>query len=59
MDILAICGFIMMYGPWPKIRNFFINTAMNTKDHQYLAKVFYSDETINEVINSNYFIEIT
>ena len=59
LDILAICGFIMMYGPWNKIRNFYVNTAMKTKDHQYFAKIFYSDEKINEILNSNYFIEIT
>lgn len=58
LDILAIGGFVMMYGPWDKIRNFYVNTAMKTKDHQYLAKIFYSDERINEIINSNYFIEI-
>lgn len=59
LDILAICGFIMMYGPWNKIRNFYVNTAMKTKDHQYFAKIFYSDEKINEILNSNYFVEIT
>ena len=58
LDILAICGFVVMYGPWDKVRNFYVNTAMKTKDHQYLAKVFYTDEKINEIINSNYFIEI-
>ena len=59
LDVLAICGFIMMYGPWDKIRNFYVNTAMKTKDHQYFAKIFYSDEKINEILNSNYFVEIT
>ena len=58
LDLLAIGGFVMMYGPWPKVRNFYVNTAMKTKDHQYLAKVFYNDETISEIMNSNYFIEI-
>lgn len=57
-DILAISGFIIMYGPWNGIRNFYINTAMKTKDHKYLAKIFYSDETIEKVMSSNYFIEI-
>lgn len=58
LDLFAIGGFVMMYGPWPKVRNFYVNTAMKTKDHQYLAKVFYNDETISEIMNSNYFIEI-
>ena len=58
LDILAIGGFVMMYGPWNAVRNFYINTAMKTKDHKYLAKVFYNDKTIEEVMNSNYFVEI-
>ena len=58
LDLLAIGGFIMMYGPWDGVRNFYINTAMKTKDHKYLAKVFYNDKTIEKVMNSNYFIEI-
>ena len=58
LDLCAIGGFVMMYGPWPFMRNLYVNTAMKTMDHQYLAKVFYSDEKINEIMNSNYFIEI-
>lgn len=57
-DVLAICGFIMMYGPWGKVRNLFVTTAMKTKDHQYLANIFYSKERIEEIMNSNYFISI-
>ena len=58
LDLLAIGGFVMMYGPWDKVRNFYVTTAMKTKDHKYFAKIFYSDETIEEIMNSNYFIEI-
>ena len=58
LDLLAIGGFIMMYGPWNGIRNFYVTTAMKTKDHKYLAKVFYNDKTISKIMDSNYFIEI-
>lgn len=58
LDLLAIAGFVMMYGPWDGVRNFYVTTAMKTKDHQYFAKIFYSDKKIEEVMNSNYFIEI-
>ena len=57
-DLIAIGGFVMMYGPWNYVRNFYINTAMKTKDHKYLANIFYSEETIDKIMNSNYFIEI-
>lgn len=55
--LVAICFFIM-YGPWPKIRNLYVNTAMKTMDHQYLANVFYSEEKVTEIMASNYFIAI-
>ena len=58
LDLLAIGGFVMMYGPWGYIRNLYVTTAMKTKDHQQLANIFYSDKKIEEIINSNYFIEI-
>ena len=58
LDILAIACFIMMYGPWNYIRNLFVTTAMNTMDHQWFARIFYSEEKINEIMNSNYFVTI-
>lgn len=58
LDLLAISGFIITYGPWDYLRNLYINTAMNTMDHKYLAKIFYSDDTIDKIMNSNYFVSI-
>lgn len=58
LDLLAIGGFVMMYGPWDFVRNLYVNTAMKTKDHKYLANVFYSEQRIDEIMNSNYFVEI-
>lgn len=58
LDLIAISGFIVMYGPWDEIRNLYINTAMKTKDHKYLADIFYSKKTIKKVMSSNYFIAI-
>lgn len=58
LDLLAICGFIMMYGPWDFVRNLYVNTAMKTKDHKYFANIFYSEETISKIMASNYFITI-
>ena len=58
LDLLAVGGFVMMYGPWDFVRNLYVTTAMKTKDHKYFAKIFYSDKTIEKIVNSNYFIEI-
>lgn len=56
--IVAIC-FLIVYGPIDKARVFWITTAMETKDHQYLANIFYSEDTIKTVMSENYINEIT
>ena len=55
-DICAIACFIIFY--CTKFKTIFINTAMNTMEHQYLARVFYSKKTIDKVMASNYFVEL-
>ena len=47
----------LLYGPYSGFRDWLITTAMTTMSHQYLATWFYSDETINEVLNNNVVIE--
>lgn len=58
LDFFALACFIIMYGPWDKVRNMYISTAMNTMTHQWLAKVFYSDKRIEEIMKNNYFVAI-
>jgi len=58
LDLLAIAGFVMMYGPWDYVRNLYVTTAMQTMTHKYLANVFYSNEKIEEVMSQNYFVGV-
>lgn len=58
MDILAITCFVLVYGPWDYLRNVFVTTAMQTRSHQYLANVFYSDEKIDEIMSNNVFVGV-
>lgn len=58
LDCLAIAGFVITYGPWDYLRNLYVTTAMKTMNHQYLANIFYSDETIAKILSQNYFISI-
>lgn len=52
--ILGISSFaFLLYGPYPNFREWLITTAMTTMTHQYLATWFYSDNTIQEVLNKN------
>jgi exopolysaccharide biosynthesis protein len=60
--VTLICLFIilgsgfgfLLYGPYPNFRQWLITTAMTTMRHQYLAKWFYNDKTINAVMKKNY-----
>lgn len=56
LDILAISGFVIMYGPWDYVRNLYVTTAMQTMTHQYLARVFYSEDKIKAIMDNNYII---
>lgn len=58
LDLCAAICFFIMYGPWDKIRNLYVNTAMKTMNHQYFANIFYSEDTIQKIMSSNYFITI-
>ena len=45
---------ILLYGPSDKFKSWLITTAMQTMNHQYLCKWFYSAEQIQDVMNKNY-----
>lgn len=50
-------GLFLLYGPLPKFRNWLVTTAMSTMNHQYLATMFYKDETIQKILEFNKIIE--
>ena len=47
----------LLYGPFPKFREWLITTAMETMNHQYLCKMFYNDSYINNMLSSNFIVE--
>lgn len=55
--IVAICFFVM-YGPWNYVRNLYVTTAMQTRNHQYFANIFYNEETIKNIMANNYIVEV-
>lgn len=55
LDILAASCFFIVYGPWDYARNLVVTTAMQTRSHKYIAKIFYDDKKIEQIMNSNYF----
>lgn len=58
LDLIVAGCFLMMYGPQSYIRNLYVTTAMQTMNHKYLAKVFYSEKKIEEIMANNYFVTI-
>ena len=57
LDIIAIGCFITVYCV-KDFKNWFITSAMTTMNHQYLAKIFYTDQEIEKIMNNNYMVEI-
>ena len=58
IDIFVASCFFLMYGPYNKLRNVFVTTAMNSMHHQYFAKIFFSDKDIEKILANNYFVTI-
>ena len=58
LDILVAGCFFLVYGPYEAFRNTIITTAMNTKNHQYIAYTFWSDETIQKILAASAYIPI-
>lgn len=53
IDIIVVLCFVFVYGPIDYAKNFWITTAMETGSHRYFAYIFYSEETVNDVMNAN------
>jgi len=58
LDFLVLVFLFFTYGPVSYFRNLLITTAMTTKDHKYLAYIFYSENTVKKVMSENYIKEI-
>ena len=56
--LIAFSMVTVLYGPYDGFRIFWITTAMHTSDHQFLAKLIYSQKTINQVMQGNVVIAL-
>lgn len=55
--LLYIDGLVVLYGPSKAFEEWIITTAMQTMNHQYLCKWFYSEEQIEYIMSQNYVLE--
>lgn len=44
---------MIYYGPFKNTRDMIVTTAMTTLSHQYIAKAFLSEKTINDIMEKN------
>lgn len=57
MTLYVLCYFnilFVLYGPYKEFKEWFITTAMQTLNHQYFCKWFYSEKDINYILSQNY-----
>ena len=54
IDVCIVICFFLAYGPFSYLRELYITTAMTTMNHKYLARTIYTDDIINDVLDSNY-----
>lgn len=52
-SILLLMGLFLLYGPISNFREWLITTSMSTMHHKNLAKLFYDDKTIENVLLNN------
>ncbi|HPW53744.1 MAG TPA: phosphodiester glycosidase family protein, partial [Erysipelotrichaceae bacterium] len=53
VDVCALICLFLAYGPYNRIRELFIQTALSTNSHKYLAYVLYSEEYAQEIANKH------
>ena len=60
--VIVIIGVLvlafLLYGPYNGFRDWLITSSMTTMTHHWVAELFYSDETIQEVLSRNRVNEI-
>lgn len=54
IDICACICFFIFYGPISNLRDWLVTTSMTTMTHKYIARTFYSEKMIDEVLSNNY-----
>lgn len=57
--VIGVCSLgFLLYGPYNGFRDWLITTAMTTMTHQWIAYIFYSEDTVEAVMASNKVEEI-
>jgi exopolysaccharide biosynthesis protein len=58
IDVMIVIFLLVVYGPFPAFKNWWVTTALATGNHKYFADVLYSKDTIIEVLKNNTVVEV-
>lgn len=58
LDLGALGCLLLAYGPFGSFKTYIVTTAMSTMNHKYVARVLYSEETINSILKENAIVEL-
>ncbi len=50
---------LIFYGPFDEVKRTIVGASWNTLNHQYIAKIFLSDNAIAKIVNSTYAVDPT
>ena len=51
--VFGVVSLFLLYGPWPGFRTFMITSTETTINHKYISRIFFSENTIKKVMESN------
>lgn len=57
IDVLALCTFFIVYGPFSFFRDWFVTSAMTSMSHRYFAYTLYDEDMILKVLDDNKVVE--
>lgn len=57
LDVIALVCLFLMYGPISYFRNLWVTSAMTTASHQYLAYIFFNEDSVKKIMSNNIVIE--
>ncbi len=53
VDVCALICFFVAYGPYDKVRDWLVTTALQTGTHKYFAYVLYNESMVKDIMAKN------
>ena len=53
VDVCALICFFLAYGPYDRLRDWLVTTALQTGTHKYFAYVLYNESMVADIMEKN------